>query len=142
MAEMKPRTTRGSTALTPAGKTKAQGRATKRAPAPGKEPLTPRSERKTARAAGPKTKSGITLTSQLEAELAAEAEAGYDVDKLVPRRVGRPSLSKEGGTSHRLSVRVDDQTFQMIQKVAELTNRRPSELVREVLQAAYPVSRA
>ncbi|MEU8296471.1 hypothetical protein AB0C04_04195 [Micromonospora sp. NPDC048909] len=74
----------------------------------------------------------------MEAELAAEAEAGYDVNKLVPRRVGRPSLSTEGGASHRLSVRVDDQTFQMIQKVAELTNRRPSELVREVLQAAYP----
>ncbi|WBB78618.1 hypothetical protein O7606_20730 [Micromonospora sp. WMMD882] len=74
----------------------------------------------------------------MEAELAAEAEAGYDVDKLVPRRVGRPSLSRAGGTSHRLSVRVDDQTYQMIQKVAELTNRRPSDLVREVLQAAYP----
>jgi len=28
---------------------------------------------------------------------------------------------------------IDDQTYEMIKKVAELTNRSPSELIREVL---------
>jgi hypothetical protein len=90
------------------------------------------------RAASRQTKDGTALTSQLESELVAEAEAGYDPDSLAPRRVGRPPLSSSGGTSHKISVRVDDQTYEMIKKVAELTNRSPSELIREVLQAAYP----
>lgn len=89
------------------------------------------------RAASRQTKDGTALTSQLESELLAEAEAGYDPDSLAPR-VGRPPLSNSGGASHKISIRVDDQTYEMITKVAELTNRRPSELIREVPQAAYP----
>lgn len=135
MAGMTTRATKASATTSTSGKTKVQGRARgKQAPRLEKDSPTPRERKVTA---GRRTKSGVTLTPQMEAELAAEAEAGYDIDKLTPRRVGRPSLSEEGGTSHRLSVRVDDQTFQMIRKVAKLTNRRPSELVREVLQAAY-----
>ena len=99
---------------------------------------TSRSTSKRVPTRGRRMKSGALLTPQVEAELAAEAEAGYDVSKLVPRRVGRPSLSGQGGGSHRISVRIDDQTFSMIQKVAESAGRRPSELIREVLQAAYP----
>ena len=79
-----------------------------------------------------------SLTPEAEAELLAEAEAGYDPDELVPRKTaGRPSLSAAGGTSHRINVRVDDEIYNVLQRVARESGRRPSELVREVLRAAY-----
>jgi hypothetical protein len=70
--------------------------------------------------------------------LLAEAEAGYDPETLVPRKVaGRPSLSAGGGTSHRINVRVEDEIYDVLQRVARDSGRHPSELVREVLRAAY-----
>jgi hypothetical protein len=87
---------------------------------------------------GLRTKSGALLTSEAEAALLAEAEAGYDPEKLVPRKAaGRPSLSTGGGTSHRINVRVEDEIYDVLQRVAHDSGRRPSELVREVLRAAY-----
>jgi hypothetical protein len=87
---------------------------------------------------GLRTKSGAVLTPEAEAALLAEAEAGYDPEKLVPRKVaGRPSLSAGGGTSHRINVRVEDEIYDVLQRVARDSGRRPSELVREVLRAAY-----
>jgi hypothetical protein len=81
---------------------------------------------------------GAVLSPEAEAILLAEAEAGYDPDALVPRRApGRPSLSARGGTSHRINVRVDDEIYDVLQRVARDTGRKPSELVREVLRAAY-----
>jgi hypothetical protein len=83
-------------------------------------------------------KSGAVLTPEAEAALLAEAESGYDPDKLVPRKAaGRPSLSPTGGTSHRINVRVDDEIYDVLQRVASDSGRSPSELVREVLRAAY-----
>jgi len=85
-----------------------------------------------------RTKSGALTTPEAEAALLAEAEAGYDPEKLVPRKVaGRPSLSAGGGTSHRINVRVEDEIYDVLQRVARDSGRRPSELVREVLRAAY-----
>ncbi|MCA2215830.1 ribbon-helix-helix protein, CopG family [Jidongwangia harbinensis] len=49
----------------------------------------------------------------------------------------RPSLSTGGGTSHRINVRVEDEIYDVLQRVARDSGRRPSELVREVLRAAY-----
>jgi hypothetical protein len=87
---------------------------------------------------GLRTKSGAILTPEAEAALLAEAEGGYDPEKLVPRKVaGRPSLSAGGGTSHRINVRVEDEIYDVLQRVARDSGRRPSELVREVLRAAY-----
>jgi hypothetical protein len=43
------------------------------------------------------------MLPEAEAAMLAEPEAGYDPEKLVPRKVaGRPSLSAGGGTSHRV----------------------------------------
>lgn len=82
-----------------------------------------------------RTKDGVLLTAEAEAALLAEAEAGYDPEELVPRKVaGRPSLSAGGGTSHRINVRVEDEIYDVLQRVARDTGRRPSELVREVLR--------
>ncbi|WP_189171728.1 ribbon-helix-helix domain-containing protein [Pilimelia anulata] len=86
----------------------------------------------------PRAKGGAPLTPEAEAALLAEAEAGYDPAILVPRKApGRPSLSAGGGTSHRINVRVDDEIYEVLQRVARDSGRRPSELVREVLRAAY-----
>jgi len=94
--------------------------------------------RKTPGVAGLRTKGGAVLTREAEAALLAEAESGYDPDKLVPRKAaGRPSLSSGGGASHRINVRVDDEIFDVLQRVAIDSGRSPSELVREVLRAAY-----
>lgn len=96
------------------------------------------STRKAAKNLGMRTKSGAVLTPEAEAALLAEAESGYDPDDLVPRKtVGRPSLSSTGGASHRLNVRVDDEIYDVLQRVASDSGRSPSELVREVLRAAY-----
>jgi Ribbon-helix-helix protein, copG family len=85
-----------------------------------------------------RTKDGAILTPEVEAALVAEAESGYDPDELLPRKApGRPSLSAGGGTSHRINVRVDDEIYDVLQRVARDSGRRPSELVREVLRAAY-----
>jgi hypothetical protein len=87
---------------------------------------------------GLRTKSGAVLTPEAEAALLAEAKTGYDPEKLVPRKLaGRPSLSAGGGTSHRINVRVEDEIYDVLQRVARDSGRRPSELVREVLRAAY-----
>jgi hypothetical protein len=87
---------------------------------------------------GLRTKSGALLTPEAEAALLAEAEAGYDPGKLVPRKpAGRPSLSTGGGTSHRINVRVEDEIYDVLQRVARDSGHRPSEPVREVLRAAY-----
>ena len=93
---------------------------------------------KAIRKVGIRTKDGAVLTPEVEAALLAEAESGYDPEALVARKLpGRPSLSAGGGTSHRINVRVDDEIYDVLQRVARDSGRRPSELVREVLRAAY-----
>ena len=39
-----------------------------------------------------KTASGVPVTDELVADLAAKAEAGYDVDEMLRRRGGRPTI--------------------------------------------------
>ena len=39
-----------------------------------------------------KTKRGVPITDELVEKLAAEAEEGYDVEKTLKRRIGRPTL--------------------------------------------------
>ncbi|MFC7530611.1 ribbon-helix-helix domain-containing protein [Actinoplanes sp. GCM10030250] len=105
--------------------------------APKKAPATKSSKAGT-RKTGVRTKSGAVLTAEAEAVLLAEAESGYDPGDMVPRKAaGRPSLSSAGGASHRINVRVDDEIYDVLQRVASDSGRSPSELVREVLRAAY-----
>ena len=80
------------------------------------------------------TKAGTKLTSEVETRLNEEAEAGFDPTTLSRRRAGRPSLSGRAGHSNRVDLRVDDETYQAIRRIAEQDNRRVSDVVRDAIR--------
>ncbi len=82
----------------------------------------------------PVTKAGRRLDAAAEARLAEEAEAGFDPAELVPRRSGRPSLSGRSGNSHRVDLRVDDETYAAIRELADRDERQVSDVVREAIR--------
>lgn len=82
----------------------------------------------------PRTAGGTRLTRAYEKQLTAEAEVGFDVDGLLPRRVGRPSLTGRPGKSRRLALRVDDDTFVAVRALAVKEQRAVSDLVRDALR--------
>src|SRR6266511_1057197 len=75
------------------------------------------------------TKAGNTVDPDYERRLTAEAEAGFDPATLARRPVGRPSLSGRAGHSNRVDLRVDDETYQAIQRIADQGNRKVSDVV-------------
>jgi len=86
-------------------------------------------------ASGPiTTKAGTDLTDDLEKRLIDGAEAGFDPTTLSRRRAGRPSLSGRAGHSHRVDLRVDDETYEAIRRIAEQENRRVSDVVRDAIR--------
>jgi hypothetical protein len=80
-----------------------------------------------------RTRAGTYLTREYEETLAREAEAGFDPSSLAPRRPGRPSLAGGQGHSSRLGVRLDDDTYQTIRRLAERQHRKISDIVREAI---------
>ncbi len=82
----------------------------------------------------PTTKVGTELDGDVEARLAEEAEAGFDPANLERRRAGRPSLTGRAGRSNRVDLRVDDETYQAIRRIAEKDNRRVSDVVRDAIR--------
>jgi predicted HicB family RNase H-like nuclease len=78
-----------------------------------------------------KTKSGTPITDELVAELAREAEAGYDLTRA--RRVGRRSLAGGDGKSPRLNVRLTTDLYERASKQAESEGVTLSELAREAI---------
>jgi hypothetical protein len=89
--------------------------------------------KKPARARQPVTRAGTPLGGEYEEALAHEAEEGFDPAGLVRRRAGRPSLSGGPGHSTRLGVRLDDDTYQSIRRLAEHQHRKISDVVREAI---------
>jgi hypothetical protein len=79
------------------------------------------------------TKAGTRLDPDYEQRLSAEAEAGFDPATLTRRHAGRPSLSGRAGHSKRVDLRVDDQTYEAIQRIADQDNRRVSDVVRDAI---------
>jgi hypothetical protein len=80
------------------------------------------------------TKSGREITDDTVEQLAAEAEAGYDVDALIARRGkrGRPTLGASPASVE--SVRLDPELRRELLKRAESEGTTPSELIREALR--------
>jgi hypothetical protein len=79
------------------------------------------------------TKAGTHLDPDYERRLADEAEAGFDPATLTRRHAGRPSLSGRAGQSRRVDLRVDDQTYEAIRRIAEKHHRRVSDVVRDAI---------
>lgn len=77
------------------------------------------------------TRSGVELTEELIARLAARAEAGFDLPPR-PNLGGRPSLGT--GVSPRVQFRVDVATFQALLDRAEREDRGVSEIARDALE--------
>ena len=79
------------------------------------------------------TKAGTQLDPDYEQRLTAEAEAGFNPATLTRRHAGRPSLSGRAGHSKRVDLRVDDETYGAIQRIAERDHRRVSDVVRDAI---------
>lgn len=80
------------------------------------------------------TKSGQSITDSDIEKLAAEAEAGYDVDSLIVRRNkrGRPTIGTAAASIE--SVRLDPELRRQLIERAHSEGTTPSELIREALR--------
>lgn len=80
------------------------------------------------------TKSGRAITDKDIEKLAAEAEAGYDLDTLIARRNkrGRPTIGSSAASVE--SVRLDPELRRQLIERAQSEGTTPSELIREALR--------
>ena len=80
------------------------------------------------------TKSGRHITDEDVEKLAAEAEAGYDPERLIARRNkrGRPTIGNAPSSVE--SVRLDPELRRQLLQRAEADGTTPSELIREALR--------
>jgi uncharacterized protein (DUF4415 family) len=80
------------------------------------------------------TRSGKPITDEEVETLAAEAEAGYDVEALVARRGkrGRPALGSAPASVE--SVRLDPELRDQLLERAKADGTTTSELIREALR--------
>ena len=80
------------------------------------------------------TKSGQPITDEDVERLAAEAETGYDVERLMARRNkrGRPAIGN--APSNVESVRLDPELRRQLLERAQADGTTPSELIREALR--------
>ncbi len=80
------------------------------------------------------TKSGKPITDELITALAAEAEAGYDVEALRAQRPkrGRPTLGSAAASVE--SVRLDPELRHELAERARHENTTTSEIIREALR--------
>jgi hypothetical protein len=76
---------------------------------------------------------GTRLDPDYERRLAAEAEAGFDPSTMTRRHAGRPSLSGRAGHSKRVDLRVDEDTYEAIQRIADQEHRKVSDVVRDAI---------
>ena len=80
------------------------------------------------------TRSGRPITDTEIEALAAEAEAGYDVDQLIERRPkrGRPALGSSPAAVE--SVRLDPEMREELLQRARSEGTTTSEIIREALR--------
>ena len=78
------------------------------------------------------TRSGEVLTDAVIERLAAEAEAGFDVDEILRRRAGRPAMGS--GPAAVESVRLDPELSRALRDRAERDGRTSSDVIRDALR--------
>jgi hypothetical protein len=79
-----------------------------------------------------KTASGEPITDELVADLAAKAEAGYDVDEILRRRGGRPLLGSAAASVE--SVRLDPELREALLRRAQRDHETTSAVIRKALR--------
>lgn len=78
-------------------------------------------------------KSGVEFTPEVEAELVAEAERGYDLSKARRRLRTRPLLA-DGSSVPRITFMLSQTELNAARQRAEEEDRAVGDLVREALQ--------
>jgi CRISPR-associated endonuclease/helicase Cas3 len=79
-----------------------------------------------------KTASGKPITDEMVAEVAAKAEAGYDVDETLRRRPGRPSLGSAPAAVE--SVRLEPELQEALTRRAKRDRETTSSVIRRALR--------
>lgn len=79
-----------------------------------------------------RTRSGDPITEELLEKLSAEAEAGFDVDEIIRRRGGRPTMGSAAASVE--SVRLDPELSEALRERAEQEGRTNSDLIRDALR--------
>jgi ribbon-helix-helix CopG family protein len=79
-----------------------------------------------------KTASGAPITDALIDQLAAQAEAGYDVDETLRRRGGRPPIGSSAASVE--SVRLDPELREALAERAERDHETTSAVIRKALR--------
>lgn len=79
-----------------------------------------------------KTTTGKPITDELIDELAKKAEAGYDVDEILRRRGGRPSIGSAAASVE--SVRLDPELRVALSERAQRDHETTSAVIRKALR--------
>lgn len=84
-----------------------------------------------------KTASGKPITDELVAEVAAESEAGYDVEEILRRRSGRPSLGSAPASVE--TVRLEPELREALTERAARDHETKSAVIRKALRSYLKV---
>jgi predicted HicB family RNase H-like nuclease len=79
-----------------------------------------------------RTASGKPISDELVEQLAANAEAGYDVDETLRRRGGRPPIGSAAASVE--SVRLDPELHKALAQRAERDHETTSSVIRKALR--------
>jgi hypothetical protein len=85
-----------------------------------------------------KTVGGTPITDDLVGKLAAEAEAGYDVEQTLRRRGGRPPIGSAAASVE--SVRLEPELRQALASRAEHDHETASSVIRKALREYLKVA--
>ena len=80
-----------------------------------------------------RTASGEPITDRLVGDLAAKAEKGFDVDRTLKRRAGRPPIG--AGPASVESVRLDPDLREELRSRARRNHESTSSVIRKALRA-------
>jgi hypothetical protein len=84
-----------------------------------------------------KTAGGKEITDELVEKLAEEAEAGYDVEETLRRRVGRPPIGSAPATVE--SVRLEPELREALAERAKRDHETTSSVIRKALRSYLQV---
>jgi hypothetical protein len=85
-----------------------------------------------------KTASGVPITDELISELAEKAETGFNVEKTLRRRGGRPSIGSAPASVE--SVRLEPELRQALARRAEHDHETTSSVIRKALRSYLKVA--